>query len=315
MKSRSLLALGAAVLAATIVAIASAQTPPATGRAPFWPALTSETNFKVDEWYSDLPWHQKLGTFAGNQIDEAIILPFLALPQPDREHCENMKDPLGKPWSHARCMLEFGVNNVLGMRRTDRLYDPTKNSTPTKPGVKDAEECKDPTLPCIEVMLTVANYYYTKVGDGIGRVSREFGPDLPDLPPEKGLYSKYNINDGTTYAPQLPWYMSHYCDAMFTSGDFLDPVCYGDYFSTFNDGFSAWGTGGREGWPRAVPWSAWPQADTNRCAKGVMECSIVLAGFELTAVPSAFSERVTYHKNNDLLLQWFNNALTNFPTD
>jgi len=302
-KPRSFLALGTAALAATIVVIASAQTPPATGRAPFWPDLTSPTDFKVDEWYSDLPWHQKLGTYAGNQIDEAIIMPFKALDIESQKHCTSLG------WNEARCMLEVGVNNILGMRRTDRPYDPTKDSTPTKPGVKDAAECKDATLPCIEVMLTVANYYYTKVGDGIDRVSRVFGSDQPPYP-------GYNITDGTTYAPQMPWYMSHYCDAMFTGGDFLDPVCYGDYFSTFNSGFNAWGVGGPAGWPTAVPWSAWPQAPNNHCAAGIKECSIVLAGFDLKPVTSAFDTHgLTYFDNNKLLLEWFNNALTNFPTD
>ena len=118
MKPRSFIALGTAALAATIVVIASAQTPPATGRAPFWPDLTSPTDFKVDEWYSDLPWHQKLGTFAGNEIDEALVLPYEALGEKERAACTSRK------LTPSACMIEYGINNILGTLRTDTLYSP-----------------------------------------------------------------------------------------------------------------------------------------------------------------------------------------------
>src|SRR4030095_1451645 len=42
-------------------------------RAPFWPGIDSTSI--VDEWYSDVPWHQKLGTFAGNEIIAPLIIP------------------------------------------------------------------------------------------------------------------------------------------------------------------------------------------------------------------------------------------------
>ena len=230
MKNRSVLALGTALLAATVVVVASAEEQ--NGRAPFWPLLAVPSVAIIDEWYSDLPWHQKLGTYAGNQIDEPIVLPYLALPQADRDFCTRHQ------MSNQDCMLEVGVTNILGMQRTDRLYDATTPSAPSKPTVKDAPECQDPTLPCIEVKLTVANYHFASKGDAIARVSYVFGNDQP----VGGVYGGYNINDGTTFAPQLPWYMSHYCDAMFEKErDFNDPVCYGDYLSTFNNGFNAWG--------------------------------------------------------------------------
>ena len=301
MRIRSILALGAAVLGVTVVVVASADEQ--NDRAPFWPLLAVPSVAVIDEWYSDLPWHQKLGTYAGNQIDEPIVLPYLALPQADRDFCtrHNM--------SNQDCMLEVGVTNILGMQRTDRLYDSTTPSTPSRPTVKDAPECQDPTLPCIEVMLTVANYHFESGGDKISRAPYVFGTDQPP-------YLAYNINDGTTYAPQMPWYMSHYCDGMFKAGtDFNDPVCYGDYLSTFNSGFNAWGVGGAGGWPRAVPWSPWPQSPTNHCRDGITSCDIVLGAFDLQPVPPAFTKDLTYADNNDLLLQWFNNALTNFRAD
>lgn len=304
MKIRSILVFGTAVMAAAVVVVAGAQSQP--DRAPFWPLLDTSAATVIDEWYSDLPWHQKLGTYAGNQIDEAIVLPYLALPQADRDFCTS------KGMTNQDCMLEVGVNNILGMKRTDRLYDAKTKSTPQQPTVSAAPECQDPTLPCIEVMLTVGNYYYRSQGSTVSLAARQFGSDQP----VNGSYAAYNINDGTTYAPQMPWYMSHYCDAMFEKErDFNDPVCYGDYLSTFNSGFNAWGTGGRLGWPTAVPWSPWPQSDTNHCAAGITECKIVLGAFDLKPVPSAFTQDMVYAANNDLLLQWFNNALTHFPAD
>ena len=59
------------------------------------------------------------------------------------------------------------------------------------------------------------------------------------------------ITDGTTYAPQMPWYMSHYCDSGFTAGDALDPVCYADYFTSFNDGFNILPMKQATAWPNS----------------------------------------------------------------
>lgn len=313
MKIRSILALGTAVLAATVVIVASAQNQ--NERAPFWPAITN--NQVVKEWYSDVPWHQKLGTYAGNQIDEPLIMPYEALPQDDKNYCAS------KNWSNAVCMLEVGVTNILGMERIDTLYA-TPVMTPSTapigtPIIKDPPEClEDKSMPCVEVMLKVGNYYATSRDNRITLAPRVYGNHNGDA----GVYDRYTITDATTYAPQLPWFMSHYCDAMFgkpansdTFPDVQDPVCYADYFSPFNNGFNAWGVGGREGWPRAVPWSVWPQSDTNHCLEGTTVCNIVLATFDLAPVPAAFTSDMQFSKYNDFLLQWFNYALTNFKTD
>lgn len=300
MKFRSILALGTAVSAATVVVVAGAQVQ-ISGRAPFWPTLGDPRVVKVDEWYSDLPWHQKLGTYAGNQIDQAIIMPYLALPKADRDFCDTHH--MSKP----DCMIEVGVSNVLGMRRTDTLYDPAN------PKITSATDCKDASLPCIEVMLKVSNFYAKSDNNEIALLPRVYGDGKAKGP--TGIYYGYTISDGTTFAPQMPWFTSHYCDAQFTSGDLNDPVCYGDYFSSFNDGFNAWGTNGRLGWPQAVPWSVWPQTDENFCPENGTVCNIVLAGFDLKEVPSTFTQDLQYYTNNDLLMQWFNNALMNFKGD
>ena len=45
----------------------------------------------VKETYSDVPWHQKLGTFAGNEIDQAIVLPYGALDPGNVSYCKTYK--------------------------------------------------------------------------------------------------------------------------------------------------------------------------------------------------------------------------------
>ena len=313
MKIRSILVLGAALLAAAFVIVASAQTQNQNDRAPFWPAITN--NQPVNEWYSDVPWHQKLGTFAGNQIDEPLIMPYDALPQNDKDYCAK------KNLSNAACMIETGVTNILGMQRIDTVYAmpvKTPDTAPAEvPRINDPAECQDGSMPCIEVMLKLGNYYATAGDNAVKLAPRVYGDHNGDA----GVYDKYTITDGTTYAPQLPWFMSHYCDAMFeaptdsnTVPDMQDSVCYADYFSPFNNGFNAWGVGGRFGWPRAVPWSIWPQSDTNHCPAGVTVCNMVLATFDLAPVPAKFAD-MQFWKYNDFLRQWFNNALKNFNTD
>src|SRR5262245_47749105 len=88
----------AAVLLAAVALLAGSSDAQRRGsddeRASFWPKLKPKehsTGFEVvvDEWYSDLPWQQKLGTFNGNEINEAIVLPYAALQAKDRTYCKN----------------------------------------------------------------------------------------------------------------------------------------------------------------------------------------------------------------------------------
>src|SRR5262249_9477360 len=135
MKKVAIVGLIAASLG-SVVLVASAQK--ADGRADFWPKILPGKPV-VQEGYSDIPWHQKLGTQGGNEIDQAIVLPLTAMPPKEQQHCKT------NSISEADCMLEYGIVNVLGMLRTDTLYDPTD------PKIQAAKECGDPALPCVEV--------------------------------------------------------------------------------------------------------------------------------------------------------------------
>ena len=277
---------------------------PASGdRAPFWPAITGAA--VVQEWYADLPWHQKLGTFAGNEIDQALVLPYDALGDAEKALCTTLG------LAQEACMLELGVNNVLGMLRTDTLY------ATNDPKIQAAKECQDPSLPCIEVKLTLSSFWTRSNGTAAALLPRPLGTEPPD---RNNYYGGYTVTDGSTYAPQMPWYMAHYCSSQFPSGvnDVQDPVCYGDYFSPMNNGFNPMGPGAAD-WPRSMPWSVYPAADSgpaNHCKGGHGEtsCTMVLAGFDLREVPPGAAD-LQYPKYNDNLLKWFNGALQNFASD
>jgi hypothetical protein len=157
------------------------------------------------------------------------------------------------------CMIETGINNILGTYRTDTPYDQGASK------ITNAAYCKSTahpsSQPCIEVKLALAMFWTRS--DAAGSVlqlqQRPFGSDW--LNAGKGPFGGYVVNDGTTYAPQMPWYMSHYCDSGFTSaGDALDPVCYADYLSTFNDGINLLPAKNLQDWPNSVPWSVSPTA-------------------------------------------------------
>ena len=94
---------------------------------PCWPS-TSEHKSVVNEAYSDFPWHQKLGTQGGNEIDEALVLPYEALGDNEKAFCKNPTDPA----QQADCMIEIGVNNILGIYRIDTPYDPKYPNTYAK---------------------------------------------------------------------------------------------------------------------------------------------------------------------------------------
>jgi len=283
--------------------LGSPQTPWVAPRAPYWPAIIGAP--VVQEWYADLPWHQKLGTFAGNEIDQALVLPYDALGDAEKALCSTLN------LTQEACMLEAGINNVLGMLRTDTLY------AGDDPKIVAAPECQDTTLPCVEVQLTLASFWTRSDGSAVALQPRPFGTEPPQT---NGSYGGYTVTDGSTYAPQMPWYMAHYCSSQFPSGvnDVQDPVCYGDYFSPMNNGFNPMGLGATD-WPRSMPWSvfpATPNGPANHCAGGNGEttCTMVLAGFNLRPVAPAAAD-LQYAKYNDNLLQWFNGALQAFATD
>jgi CxxC motif-containing protein (DUF1111 family) len=296
MKSRDIQALAAVLTVAALVNVTGAQE--RGDRAPFWPSVTGSP--LVQEWYSDIPWHQKLGTYAGNEIDEALVLPYEALGDNEKAFCAS------RDITQEECMLETGINNILGVLRIDTRYDPQDQK------IRAAAECKDAALPCVEVRLELSSFWTRSTGAEIALQPRPFGRE----PPTDDFYDGYVITDGSTYAPQMPWYMAHYCDSFFAPSvnDVQDPVCYGDYFSPMNNGFNPMGKGATD-WPRSVPWSIFPAAATgpaNHCEAGVTRCTLVMAGFSLSEVPSNPND-LQYQKYNQFLLTWFNGALQSFP--
>ena len=104
----------AALTLGSFVVAASAQVtppPPAQPRAAFWPKIDTTKPVAVGEWYSDIPWTQKLGTYRGNEIDEALVLPYDALGENEKTYCKNKK------LSPEDCMIETGINSILGAYR------------------------------------------------------------------------------------------------------------------------------------------------------------------------------------------------------
>jgi CxxC motif-containing protein (DUF1111 family) len=303
MKGRTLASLIAALAAGTVVLVATAQV---NNRAPFWPALNGKPPV-LKEWFTDIPWHQKLGTYVGNEIDEALILPYEALGPNEIAYCENAKPKL----TPEQCMVEIGVNNVLGMLRTDTLYDPTD------PKIIAANECPPRGRPCIEVMLELSSFWTRSAGSVVELQARPLGTE-PQRDPYNAYYGGYVITDGSTYGPQMPWYMAHYCDSKFPGSDVQDPVCYGDYLSPMNSGFNALPGTLSTGWPRSVPWSVYPNNNVaqNHCkgGNGETKCTLVLAGFPFTDLLSN-PDFLQYKKYNDFLLIWFNRAVSSFATD
>ena len=305
MRRLTIAGLIAALTVGSFVLVASAQT---GDPAPFWPATTNGP-IAVTEWYSDLPWHQKLGTFSGNEIDEALILPYDALPALEKTFCTNNQ------LTPEACMIETGINNILGTQRTDTPY------STTDPKIMAATECQQ-SPPCIEVKLELSSFWTRSTGSAITLQQRPFGTEPPTQSNPGGYpyYGGYAITDGTTYAPQMPWYMAHYCDSLFGphDNDVQDPVCYGDYFSPMNSGFNLLPAQRVTDWPKSAPWSVYPSADppapTNHCQSGDKECTLVMGGFDLVPVDKE-QNMLEYAKYNGFLLTWFNNALKNFPND
>jgi len=297
MKRQAIVSMIAGAIGAGVVLVAAA----ADDAGSPWPRVTGAA--VVQEWYTDIPWRQKLGTQNGNKIDIAIVLPYDVLRPNAKKACEEakLKDPT---FTEERCMIEIGVTNIVGTLRTDTLYDKAD------PKIAKAKYCSDGELPCIEVKLQVSNWWAqpatTTLTPGVNTLNKQlFG--IETEPPVSGFV----LTDATVYAPQMPWYMSHYCDSRW-NGDSLDPVCYGDYFSTMNSAFN--GNFSTSPWPANSGFSVYPSgtAKNNHCKDGLDNCSIALAAFDRAAVPSDMST-LQYQPWNGYLKDWFNRALAAFP--
>ncbi len=305
MKSLTIAGLIAASAAGTLVLLAATPpSAPAQGRSPGWPGVQRVP--VVTEWYSDIPWTQKLGTYRGNEIDAALVLPYEALPDDAKKYCMD-----NKLTTAEACMLEVGIANVLGVLRTDTPYNP--QDAILQKNAKDY--CGGTNPPCTEVKLELSSSWTRPTG---ALVPQTFGTE-PD--PGGNHFGGYVITDGSTYAPQMPWYLSHYCDSFFPANirDVQDPVCYADYFSPMNDGFNPFAG---EPWPNSgAPWSVFPAAPappttSNHCKSGETKCTLAMAGFRLSKVLEKIEDSAfQYQKYNQFLLTWFNAASKNFPGD
>jgi hypothetical protein len=352
MRRLAIAGLIAASALGTLVLGASAQTQ--KYRATWWPPIVS-TGSTVSESYSDIPWHQKLGTFAGNELDEAIVLPYAALPTANTDWCT------GRNLGQARCMIETGINSIITVARTDTLYDWVGTGDPKKL-IQNAKRCDVPSpnagpprcnrvipycdnpstpgsVPCIEVNLEIS-MYWSRGSNAL--VPRPYGNENKKNQNPPVYDSGLVFTDGTVFAPQMPWYMSHYCFSK-TAGP-ANTVCDDDYFTTINNGYNVTqgGDGNNGGWPNAnAPWSVYPNAASqqggpgltgpNHCAQTdpsglqLTKCTMVLAGFDLYSVTGPQVYNGQFQGYNATLfddlpngvgqLGWFNTALKNFPTD
>ncbi|MCF6225479.1 MAG: hypothetical protein L3J22_04135 [Xanthomonadales bacterium] len=168
----------------------------------------------LDEWFTDLPWHQKLSTKDSNLIETPFVLPFAALP---KGQCPDADTDVKK----ARCMLRYGIVNVMGFHRIDTLYAQGESSTP--------EYCKDDD--CVEVKLKIQRFHtLTDNADGyaadIVKNNNYKHTRLPGEVPSLG----FAITEATIFAPQRSWYTGHYCAA--DQDNIADSSCYEDYFTT-----------------------------------------------------------------------------------
>ncbi len=306
MKHPAITSFIAGVVLAAVAQVAMAQELP-TQRPDYWPRLNGAAT--LTEWFSDVPWHQKLGTYVGNEIQVPLILPYELLQpnSPERAFCD------GRKLTPEACMIETEVVNIMGVHRIETLYDPTDDK------IANAAECKAP-YQCTEVRLEVSSLRAQVAGSDVTIVPAKFGKRY-DLGPTGDDYGGFQITDGSTYAPQMLWEMAHYCDSLWADDvDMQDPVCYADYFSPMNNGYNVIPGTAFQQWPLSIPWSVFPLAPAppaglNQCPPNDTKCVFAMAGFLMGQVPKD-SPNLQYNKyNNDFLLNWFNNALTNFPKD
>jgi CxxC motif-containing protein (DUF1111 family) len=219
----------------------------------------------VDEWFTDLPWHQKLSTLDSNVIDVPFVLPFAALPQ---SACPTAITPT----EQARCMLRYGIVNVMAMHRTDTRY---------QPGEADkSQDCGDSG--CVEMKFEVQRLH-TLTDDPKGYAADIIRNNAYEYPnptapattirvPSLG----FAITEATIFAPWRPWYMGHYCGV--DRADYIDAVCYDDYFTTQLQAPAD--SSANQFWLRDYPALFDPQGTepgyTRFCQSGEPSCSMFL---------------------------------------
>lgn len=176
----------------------------------------------LSEWYTDLPWHQKLSTKDSNLIDTPFVLPYAALLPGLCEIKKDNKIDIDEP----RCMLRYGVLNIMAMQRTDTLYN--AGEAPTD------KNCTD----CVQVKIRIQRIN-TLIDNALGyqadtiRNNAYTIENYPDPAKEDGFLIpslSFALTEATIFAPWRPWYTGHYCAK--DADNQADSVCYEDYFTT-----------------------------------------------------------------------------------
>ncbi|MGB5832939.1 MAG: di-heme oxidoredictase family protein [Thiohalocapsa sp.] len=303
----------ACFLAVDAVAVADGP-PPATGER------------LLEEWYSDLPWNQKLSTKDSNLINVPFVLPCEALPQEYRSKYgissqEECKDKTRRLQA-ARAMLDYGIVDVMGVYRTDTIYKAGEGPTP--------DQCQG-DRPCVELKLQIQRFHtQTDNDDGYeadvienNRIDKNIGGKhvvVPSL--------GFAVTEATIFAPWRNWYTGHYCakktDSIITS------VCYDDYWTT---GHIA-PAGNVNDWLRFRPALFWPLGTRPTfevfCRHGETACDMYLGKVdwdELATQPKVVACRNPPGSGTPLDLSvcedqirsdtrnldaWFSEALTEF---
>ncbi len=240
----------------------------------------------VDEWFTDLPWHQKLSTLDSNVIDVPFVLPFAALPQ---TACPAATTPTDK----ARCMLRYGIVNVMAMHRTDTRY---------KAGEADkAQDCGNNQ--CVEVKFEVQRLH-TLTNDPRGYAADIIRNNAYEYPNPTNPATNirvpslgFAITESTIFAPWRPWYMGHYCGV--DRADYIDAVCYDDYFTTQLQAPAD--SAANQFWLRDYPALFEPQDTkatyTRFCKSGNASCSMFLG--KVDWLPDATEPQVVGCLRND----------------
>jgi len=209
---------------------------------PIDPPPTAKGALLFDEWFTDLPWHQKLSTKDSNLIDVPFVLPAAAI-----KNCQNVSVSPDK----ERCMLRYGIINVMAMHRTDTLYLPGD--------VPDSynQDCADGK--CVQVKLDIQRIHST---DTVGYAADPVTNNSYDNSTIPSL--GFAITESTIFAPWHPWYMGHYCAV--NQDHVSDSVCYEDYFTT--QLIAATDLSGGEIWLKDRPALFYPQSPNDSTKPG-----------------------------------------------
>ena len=212
----------------------------------------------VEEWYTDLPWNQKLSTKDSNLINVPFVLPYEALPQEYRDKCvSQLKNP-------ARCMLRYGIVNVMGMHRTDTVYKEDEALA--------REDCRNKR--CVETVLKVQRFH-THTDNPLGYEADVIKNNRKELGGNRAIPSLgLAVTEATIFAPWRNWYTGHYCARLTDS--IVTSVCYDDYFTTQLIA----GVGPERNWLKDGPAIFWPRGTEPNfvtfCKSGEDACSMYL---------------------------------------